>query len=63
MKRNKEKHQLQAQFQLYIQSVLINYEHEETITTLKKVADKVGLAKKSTFKKSKLNGQKVCLLL
>jgi uncharacterized protein (DUF302 family) len=52
MKRNKEKHQMQAQFQLYIQSVLINYDHEETITTLKKVADKVGLAKKSTFKKS-----------
>lgn len=52
MKRNKEKHQMQSQFQLYIQSVLINYDHKETINTLKKVADKVGLAKKSTFKKS-----------
>lgn len=51
MKRNKEKLQLQAQFQQYIQSVLINYDHQETITSLKKAADRIGLAKKNTFKK------------
>jgi hypothetical protein len=39
MKRNKEKYQLQSQMQLFIQSVLINYYHKETITTLKKEAD------------------------
>ncbi len=51
MKRNKEKHQLQAQFQLYINSVLLNFDHPETILTLKKAAGLISTQKRSPFKK------------
>lgn len=50
MKQNKERKKLQTQFLLYVQSVLMDFDHPETILTIKKAAGLI--AKNKEVRKS-----------
>lgn len=53
MKQNKKDQKLEDMLQLYIQSVLLDFDNPETIFTLKKAAGLISQSKRSSSKKVK----------